>query len=125
MEATKLKNAPRFGGRKPLFSERDLLVLTGPLLVEQLLEVTVGMADTMMVSRCGEAAISGVSLVDMVNNLIIVLFAALATGGAVVVSQYLGPRSRNTPTRAPASSSCSAACSAYWWAWSALCWPGP
>ena len=36
MEATKLKNAPRFGGRKPLFSERDLLVLTGPLLVEQL-----------------------------------------------------------------------------------------
>ena len=92
MEATKLKNAPRFGGRKPLFSERDLLVLTGPLLVEQLLEVTVGMADTMMVSRCGEAAISGVSLVDMINNLIIVLFAALATGGAVVVSQYLGAR---------------------------------
>ena len=92
MEATKLKNAPRFGGRKPLFSERDLLVLTGPLLVEQLLEVTVGMADTMMVSRCGEAAISGVSLVDMVNNLIIVLFAALATGGAVVVSQFLGAR---------------------------------
>ena len=92
MEATKLKNAPRFGGRKPLFSERDLLVLTGPLLVEQLLEVTVGMADTMMVSRCGEAAISGVSLVDMINNLIIVLFAALATGGAVVVSQYLGAK---------------------------------
>ena len=92
MEATKLKNMPRFGGRKPLFSERDLLVLTGPLLVEQLLEVTVGMADTMMVSRCGEAAISGVSLVDMVNNLIIVLFAALATGGAVVVRQFLGAR---------------------------------
>ena len=74
------------GGREPLFSQKELLVLAVPLLVEQLLEVTVGMADTMMVSRCGEAAISGVSLVDMINNLIIVLFAALATGGAVVVS---------------------------------------
>ena len=83
---------PLFGGRKPLFTQKELLLLTGPLLVEQLLEVTVGMADTMMVSRCGEAAISGVSLVDMINNLIIVLFAALATGGAVVVSQFLGAR---------------------------------
>ena len=82
------------GGREPLFSQKELLVLAVPLLVEQLLEVTVGMADTMMVSRCGEAAISGVSLVDMINNLIIVLFAALATGGAVVVSQYLGAKER-------------------------------
>ena len=82
--------APLFGGRELLFSQRELLLLVGPLLVEQLLEVTVGMADTMMVSRCGEAAISGVSLVDMITNLIIVLFAALATGGAVVVSLYLG-----------------------------------
>ena len=73
--------APLFGGRKLLFTQKELLRLTGPLLVEQLLEVTVGMADTMMVSRCGEAAISGVSLVDMINQLIIVLFAALATGG--------------------------------------------
>ena len=93
MEHTIAQNkAPCFGGRAPLFSQHDLLRLVGPLLVEQLLAVTVGMADTMMVSRCGEAAISGVSLVDMINNLIIVLFAALATGGAVVVSQYLGAK---------------------------------
>ena len=93
MKHTIVQNkAPCFGGRAPLFSQRDLLRLVGPLLVEQLLAVTVGMADTMMVSRCGEAAISGVSLVDMINNLIIVLFAALATGGAVVVSQYLGAK---------------------------------
>ena len=79
MEHTITKNgAPCFGGRAPLFSQRDLLRLVGPLLVEQLLAVT--------------AAISGVSLVDMINNLIIVLFAALATGGAVVVSQYLGAK---------------------------------
>ena len=88
--------APLFGGRKPLFTKEELLRLTWPLLVEQLLEVTVGMADTMMVSRCGEAAISGVSLVDMINNLIIVLFAALATGGAVVVSQFLGAKEQKS-----------------------------
>ena len=82
------EKAPLFGGRKPLFTQSQLLKLTWPLLVEQFLAVTVGMADTMMVSRCGEAAISGVSLVDMINNLIIVLFSALATGGAVVVSQF-------------------------------------
>ncbi|OUQ37603.1 MATE family efflux transporter [Faecalibacterium sp. An122] len=81
-----LKNGP--GG--PIFTTNDLLRLIVPLLIEQLLATTVGMADTMMVSRCGEAAISGVSLVDMINNLIINLLAALATGGAVVVSQYLG-----------------------------------
>lgn len=91
--------APPFGGRKPLFTQKELLRLTGPLLVEQLLEVTVGMADTMMVSRCGEAAISGVSLVDMINQLIIVLFAALATGGAVVVSQFLGAREQKDADR--------------------------
>ena len=90
---------PLFGGRKPLFTQKELLRLTGPLLVEQLLEVTVGMADTMMVSRCGEAAISGVSLVDMINQLIIVLFAALATGGAVVVSQFLGAREQKDADR--------------------------
>ena len=73
--------------------------LTWPLLVEQFLAVTVGMADTMMVSRCGEAAISGVSLVDMINNLIIVLFSALATGGAVVVSQFLGAREQKSANK--------------------------
>ena len=81
-----LKNGPH----GPIFTNHELLRLIGPLLVEQLLATTVGMADTMMVSRCGEAAISGVSLVDMINNLVINLLAALATGGAVVVSQYLG-----------------------------------
>ena len=86
----------RHAEHEPLFTQKELLLLTGPLLVEQLLEVTVGMADTMMVSRCGEAAISGVSLVDMINNLISVLFAALATGGAVVVSQFLGAREQKS-----------------------------
>lgn len=63
-----------------------------PLVIEQLLLMTVGMADTMMVTTAGEAVVSGVSLVDGINILIINIFSALSTGGAVVVAQYLGRR---------------------------------
>ena len=73
-----------------LFSNRDLAALILPLILEQTLAITVGMADTMMVSSVGEAGVSGVSLMDMVNNLIFSVLAALATGGTVVVSQHLG-----------------------------------
>lgn len=73
-----------------LFGKKDLRKLIIPLVLEQTLAITVGMADTMMVSSVGEAAVSGVSLVDMFNNLIISILAALATGGAVVTSQYIG-----------------------------------
>lgn len=82
----------RKGGQ--LFSNQDLRRLIAPLIVEQILAVTVGMVDTMMVSSAGEAATSGVSLVDMINNLIINVFAAVSTGGAVVSSQFLGQRNR-------------------------------
>lgn len=73
-----------------LFSKQDLRKLIIPLILEQALAITVGMADTMMISSVGEAAVSGVSLVDMYNNLVFSVLAALATGGAVVTSQYLG-----------------------------------
>ena len=73
-----------------LFSKDDLKKLIIPLLFEQALAITVGMADTVMISSAGEAAVSGVSLIDMFNNLIISVLAALATGGAVVTSQFLG-----------------------------------
>lgn len=75
-----------------LFSKDSLKKLIIPLIIEQVLAVTVGMVDVMMVSSAGEAAISGVSLVDMINNLIIAVFAALATGGAVVTAQFIGAR---------------------------------
>ncbi len=75
-----------------LFSSKALAKLILPLIVEQALSVLVGMCDTVMVSSAGEAAISGVSLVDMINNVILKLFAALATGGAVITSQYLGAK---------------------------------
>ncbi|MGM9660127.1 MAG: MATE family efflux transporter [Faecousia sp.] len=75
-----------------LFSNQRLVRLIIPLVIEQGLTILVGMCDGVMVSSVGEAAISGVSLVDMINAVILVLFAALATGGAVVTSQLLGAR---------------------------------
>ena len=77
---------------KKLFSDHALKLLILPLFLEQLLEVLVGVSDTFMVSYAGEAAVSGVSLVNMFNTVFIFLFAALAAGGAVVVSQYIGSR---------------------------------
>ncbi len=75
-----------------LYSNNALKALILPLVLEQALSITVGMADSMMVSRLGEAAVSGVSLVDMINMLMFQFFAALATGGAVIVSQNLGAK---------------------------------
>ena len=75
-----------------LFSNQRLIRLIIPLVIEQGLTILVGMCDGVMVSSVGEAAISGVSLVDMINAVILILFAALATGGAVVTSQFLGAR---------------------------------
>ena len=77
---------------KPLFTRQQLTALLLPLIAEQALSVTIGLADTLMVSSVGEAAVSGVSLVDTFNTLMIQIMTALATGGAVVASQYIGHR---------------------------------
>lgn len=85
-----------------LFSNTDLKLLIVPLIIEQFLAIAVGMSDTVMVSFAGEAAVSGVSLVDMVNNVLISLLAALATGGAVVISQFIGARKNDDACTAAA-----------------------
>ena len=73
-----------------LYSNQDLWKLLVPIIVEQLLSSLMGTADTMMVSNVGSAAISAVSLVDSINILVIQALSALAAGGAILCSQYLG-----------------------------------
>ena len=78
-----------------IFSNQKLKEIIIPLFFEQLLLLMVGTADTFIVSKAGEAAVSGVSLVNMFNTVFIYLFTALASGGAVVVSQYIGKGDEN------------------------------
>lgn len=77
------------------FSNRALAAMIVPLFLEQFLVVLVGLADTLIISFCGEAAVSGVSLVNQFNTIFIYLFTALASGGAVVISQYLGNKDKD------------------------------
>lgn len=78
------------------FDRKFLIKLVLPLVIEQILAVTVGMADMIMVSGAGETAVSGVSLVNTISNLLIYVFTALATGGAVVAAQAIGARQKET-----------------------------
>lgn len=75
-----------------MYSNKDLRKLILPLIIEQVLAVTIGIADTVMVSSAGEAAVSGISLIDSINILLINLFTAMATGGAIIATQYIGSK---------------------------------
>ena len=76
------------------FSNAALKAMIVPLVIEQVLQMVVGLADTMMVSYAGEAVVAGVGLDTMVYTIFIYLFTAISAGGAVVVSQYIGSKSR-------------------------------
>ena len=91
-ESTSIMKKEKIDRSQYLFSNKALVTLIIPLIIEQLLAVLVGMADSIMVSSVGEAAVSGVSLVDTIFVLMINIFAALATGGAVIAGQYLGKK---------------------------------
>lgn len=85
-----------------IYNRKQLKALILPLMFEQFLNVMVGMVDTLMVSKAGEAAVSGVALTTNINLLIIQVMAALATGGAVVCSQYNGRKDTEEATFAAA-----------------------
>lgn len=72
------------------FSDKQLIRLIWPLILEQFLGLAVGLADSIMVAQVGDAAVSGVSLVDSVSVLMVYIFSAMAAGGAVVCGQYIG-----------------------------------
>lgn len=96
MTDTKRKDRDRGQKNKGplLFDNKYLFWLLTPLLIEQLFAFAVGVTDSVMVASVGEAAVSAVSLVDSIMMLILALMAALSTGGAVVVGQYLGQKRR-------------------------------
>ena len=80
------------GTSKSLFTTKSLISLALPLVIEQLLSITVGMFDTMMVSNIGQTAVSGISLVDSVNVLLNNILNALGVGGSVIIAQLIGRR---------------------------------
>lgn len=94
MDLAAIKEKPYY------FSNRALKRLIVPMIIEQFLAILVGMSDSIMVATVGEHAVSGVSLVDNIFILLIYLFAALATGGAVVMGQYLGQNKNEKANRA-------------------------
>ncbi len=93
------QRSPLAGKRTVEFTNRQLVALIAPMLLEQLLGITVGLADSLMVSTVGDASISAVSLVDSIGALMIYIFSAMATGGAVVAGQYLGRGEREEACR--------------------------
>ena len=85
-------------GRAPLFTNKMLVAMTIPIILDALLTIAAGMVDSAMVSSAGEAAVSAVSLVDSINILFITAFSGIAIGGSVVTSQYIGKRDYKNAT---------------------------
>lgn len=100
MKVSGLKGQKGAGTQAHIFSNRALAALLLPLVIEQFLNSMMGTADTIMVSNVGSAAISAASLVDSLNILVIQVFSALAAGGTIICSQYLGSRNEKEANRA-------------------------
>lgn len=96
----KLYDKGKIDWKNMLFDNRALFLLLVPIVIEQLLNSFMGMVDTMMVSTVGSEAISAVSLVDSINNLVIQVFSAMAAGAAIICSQYIGSGNAKESNRA-------------------------
>lgn len=96
----KLYDKKQIDWKNILFDNKALLRLLFPIIIEQLLNSLMGMADTMMVSTVGSEAISAVSLVNAINNLVIQIFSAMAAGAVIVCSQYIGKGDKEESNRA-------------------------
>ena len=94
-EATMIKDKQQM-----LFSRKQITAIIFPLLLQNLLSIAIGMADSIMVSNKGEAAFAGVSLVNSLDNLLITLFSALTAGGSVVLAQAMGRKDRDYACKA-------------------------
>ena len=86
------KKKTAFPSGELIFDRKSIIKIIVPMFIQQVLSITVGMADSIMVSHAGEAAVSGVSLVNTLDNMLIVFFTALVGGGSVVVAQTLGAK---------------------------------
>lgn len=101
LDSQNRKQASELNPKHPdLFTGPQLKHLIFPLVIEQILAVFMGMADTIMVASCGEAAVSGISIVDTISVLLIGLFGAMAAGGSVVTAQYIGKKDDKNVARA-------------------------
>ena len=96
----KLYEKKQIDWKNMLFDNRTLFWLLLPIIIEQFLNSFMGMVDTMMVSTVGSEAISAVSLVDSINNLVIQVFAAMASGATIICSQYIGSGNKKESNRA-------------------------
>jgi len=96
----KLYEKKQINWKNILFNNKTLFWLLVPIIIEQFLNSLMGMVDTMMVSTVGSEAISAVSLVDSINNLVIQIFSAMASGATIICSQYIGSGNKQESNRA-------------------------
>ena len=96
----KLYDKKQIDWKHVLFDNKTLFWLLLPIIIEQFLNSLMGMVDTMMVSTVGSEAISAVSLVDSINNLVIQIFSAMASGATIICSQYIGSGDKKESNRA-------------------------